>query len=99
MQPICPNCLRTDCSHHGDFCPECGTKMVDFNLKCKCGNEPYLTFFSSLMPPFHRSSKPTNPYCPNCGQDMSKLAETRIKELRHWCHITKVINGAIEEVQ
>ena len=77
---ICPKCLESSLS--GLYCGDCGTKLVDWNLKCSCGAllPPYLKV--SYFPWCRRTDKPREKFCPECGCDTTERVKLYVKAIK-----------------
>ncbi|GAI93718.1 unnamed protein product, partial [marine sediment metagenome] len=65
---ICLKCLEV--THFGgEYCTYCGSKLVEFTLRCECGAEVNPRFWLRAFPPWGKQI--ANKCCPNCGRDIT----------------------------
>jgi len=89
MYKICPTCLQAT-SFNAEYCSECGTKMVDFDLVCECGAKISPYFAYRWFPIMRRSTKPINTHCTSCGRNIVEPVKNYIEEIqRTWKHKKK----------
>jgi len=87
MTRICPKCLEA-ASLREQYCPGCGTKVIEVVFKCECGayqgyGHELRPFFSwRFFPPWGRSLIPSRSHCPDCGRDVRALVKRQVKEMR-----------------
>ena len=62
-----------------EFCEQCGSQLVDWNLTCECGwlIRPSFTLDFPLL-----RKVPLYKYCPNCGARIDKIIISHLKSLR-----------------
>ena len=76
---FCLRCHDTPIFEKHTFCRHCGSKLIDWNLKCECGEDIFPTFTCSLV--FLKTSY-LRKYCGNCGARINKRAMDYLKLLK-----------------
>lgn len=74
---FCLKCL--DYQIGREFCPSCGSKLVNWDLACECGFRIPPTFSFSLIP---GRKVPYYKFCPGCGLRVDKLMKSYLKQLK-----------------
>jgi len=76
---FCLKCLHHPVGSEWEFCPSCGSKLVDWDLKCGCGEPIYPSFFPRFFPPW--GQKISLKHCPHCGAKVDNLIIEEVKRL------------------
>lgn len=79
MAKLCVDCLDYEFGAP-EFCSRCGSKMVEWELKCQCGTPISPAFTVRWFPPWGKV--PLYKHCPHCGRRIDKLVIEAVKRLR-----------------
>lgn len=73
----CTKCYRRTFYRKDNCCHACGTKLVSWDLMCKCGILADVTMYKSFGQLWFATS-----HCANCGADLRPLIKAYIKQLK-----------------
>ena len=76
---FCPKCYEHDSFTDTQFCTHCGTKMIEWNLTCECGEE-IRPIFIDYRPLWIRT--PLHKHCPKCGRRTDKILKQEVRRLK-----------------
>ena len=76
---FCLKCYDYDYSTGSQFCSSCGTKMIEWNLTCECGEE-IRPIFIDYRPLWIRT--PLHKHCPKCGRRTDKILKQEVRRLK-----------------